>query len=119
MSTSTVTLTINPYPNGRSNDFNHVTISGKVAIGAGDYPANGLPVSWATMDPPAGPTPIKPAHVESVSSGYVYRHDPVHGTIRIFQSAGSAAPLVEIATTTPGGVVSDTIYFDAVFNRAG
>ena len=116
MTTSVITVTINAYPNGIDNTVNHTRRFGSLAIATGDYPATGVPLSFTTLDPPVGTSPID-VYMHSCTTGYVYKYDPVNKSIRIFQSAGTAAPMVEISTTTPSGVYGDTIYFEAIFNR--
>lgn len=113
MATSKVTPAISHQDVGVSNVFD---VRGTLGVAAGDYPANGLPVSFAGFIQ-ASSTPAPNSVTFSGLAGYVYVFDDVHQTIRAFQSAGSAAPLVEVATTTPSGVVSDTISFQAKFPK--
>lgn len=119
MATSAVTVTVNPFPTGYDNTINTITIRGKLTIAAGDYPATGIPVAFNIKDASAVGNPICPVKLESPSSGFVYRWDMVNTSIRIWLT-GTAAndPLNEVSTTTPSGVVSDTIYFSAVFSRS-
>lgn len=106
MATSKVTYTPLNFPNGKKMFMDGRCHFGTIAIAAGDYPATGLPISLAGVLYGAPPNPYFGV-IYSQSSGYVYFFDKVNQSIRIYQSAGSAAPLAEIATTTPSGVVSD------------
>ena len=116
MTTSVVTSTVNAYPTGIDNTINHTIRIGHLHIGSGDYPATGIPLAFTDFEPPVGGDPIY-VKMYSCTTGYMYFYDPVNKSIRIFQSAGTAAPLVELSTTTPAGVYGDTVYFEAMFNR--
>jgi hypothetical protein len=115
MSTSVVTVALNRYPKADDLEINRVHLPGIITIAAGDYPANGIPISLAGIPTPPGTVAVK-INLESPTSGFIYRYDRAHKTIRIFvQGAGEGDPLEEVATTTPAGVVSDTIDFEAIF----
>jgi len=116
MSNSAATFTVNPFPNGVDDRARFRELFGTVAISAGSYPANGIPVTQIDSDPYGSNAPVW-LEMQGVS-GYVFIYDPTHVTIRIFESAGSAAPLTEVSTTTPSGVVSDTIAFRCTLLRA-
>ena len=116
MATSGVTL--NPYPTGVANVLGGILRSGTLAFTAGNYVTDGIPVTFQTGVAGVRQN-VKPpfAQVESPSSGYVYRYDPGHGTIRIFQGGAAVSePLAELANATalPAGVTGDTVYFTAL-----
>jgi hypothetical protein len=92
-------------------------VAGLLAVAAGSYPANGLPVSFIGLLGVPNPQPRKNCTSITGLSGYVFIWDDGHQTLRIFESAGSAAPLVEVSTTTPTAVVNDTISFRTKFVR--
>lgn len=118
MATSTVTVTLNSYPTGVANVVGGILISGTLAFGAGDYVTNGLPVTLQESVAGARQNVTPPfAAIESPSSGYVYRWDPGHGTVRIFIGGAAVSdPLAELAngTALPAGVTGDTVYFTAL-----
>lgn len=122
MSTSAVTVTINPYPNGKEIGQHFLQVHGTIAIGAGDYPSGGLPISWLnqsalhTPDPPAAIDVILKDN-SATPTGYVFNWDKVNNKIRIMggNDGTPGDPLVEVATTTPTSVVNGTIGFIAWF----
>lgn len=114
MAVSTCIFTENSFPSGRALARDKQIFFGIITIGgaSGTYPANGLPLNF-TPGPPVSNTPPIYGDLNGVA-GYVYVFDPVHQTVRIYQSgveSASAAPLAELATnsTTPSGVTGDTI----------
>lgn len=120
MANSTATPTVNNYPFGVDAEMQAIDLFGTIAIAAGSYPANGIPINFSGIKAGANGAPKGPARIESASSGFIYRHDIAHGTVRIFVT-GTAAndPLNEVATTTPAAVVSDTITFQVTLNKVG
>lgn len=123
MANSTVTVTVNAYPDGFEISQNKARLfgdgtDGKIAIGAGSYPVNGLPIDFSGLI--AGINgDVVDARMSGVA-GYIYIYDRTHGTIRIFQTgAALSGPLAEIATTTPAAVTTDAISYAATLNRVG
>jgi hypothetical protein len=119
---TTATYTINPYPNGIANNFTSQRIKGTVTISSGTYPTGGYPapgnanVVWAAGSQEQVKSLLPPNELwfQSIAhppSGYEYCWDQTANTMRIFQSAGSAAPMVEISGSVPAGVTGDTIQF--------
>ena len=117
MATSAVTITVADYPNGVEYGREKVRIWGTLAVGAGDYPATGIPVEFSGIVLNANGDVID-GRLDSPSSGFVYVYDRVNKSIRIYVT-GTAAndPQNEVATTTPGGVVADTIQFSVTVNK--
>ena len=111
-----LTTTINPYPAGRDKTQKSQVYKGTVVIGSGgQYQTNGLP--WTLSSGGAAVlTAGLPNWVEmySATTGYIYFYDPVHQSIRIYQSgveSASAAPLAELGNGA--SVTTDTVYFRA------
>jgi hypothetical protein len=117
MSNSASTITYNAFPKGIIPLDNAYKLYGTITIGSGTYPTNGVTLSFSTAS--SAPNIQEPyaGVFWSPSSGYVYQFDPVHDTIRVYESAGSAAPLTEISGSTPSGVTGDTIYFEVTCQR--
>jgi hypothetical protein len=74
-----------------------------ITFGAADssltYPANGVPLPDMKLF--GMKKFIKRLRIDSPPDGYKYAYDKAHSTIRIFQCAASAAPMVELATNAP------------------
>lgn len=124
MANSAATLTYNNWPSGKTNTVapSWQVVMGTVAVSAGNYVTNGLALTWKTSGfIPAGlsTTPAFVMFQTQAASGYVYTWDLVHNTIRVFESAGTAAPLAELTGggATPAGVTGDTIQFLAFFTQ--
>jgi len=93
-------------------------VVGTLAVGAGDYPSGGLTVNFANTEIKSSLPPIT-GFIGGIA-GYIYNYIPGAtkniGKLKILQApAGHTAPLDEVTTSTPGGVVSDSIYFFALF----
>ena len=101
---------------------------------SGNYTTGGDTLNFLTATYPIGMGPYftKPPQfvtmqsqpVGAAGSGYVYGFvggtTPANGKMQVFQSAGSAAPLAEIAgapTAYPAGVLADVISGEAVFDK--
>lgn len=129
MATATAVVTINAYPNGVDNTLRHEVVFGTLAVSASPatYLTNGLPVTFDT----ASKEKVKSStlvpmwgFIQGVA-GYQYTYDPVHGTIRIFESpAVASAPSVAAPGTEltngsaiPAGVSGDTIFVRFEVNR--
>jgi hypothetical protein len=106
MATSKVTPAVSSQDVAVSN----IPVRGTLGVAAGDYPANGLPVSFVGFVQ-ANPVPSKNSVLVSGLSGYEYAFDDVHQTLRAYLGG------TEVTTTTPGSVVSDTISFQALFPK--
>lgn len=120
-------LVVNNNPFGTGADETQLSriFSGLVAIAAGNYVTNGLPLTWTAMK--SGTisganvlvaslmlTPYKAWFASTSGSGYTYQWDKVHGTVRIFlgptELTGGAA--------LPAAVVADLIQFEAWYIKA-
>jgi hypothetical protein len=104
---STVTPSVSHQDVGVSNVF---VVRGTLAVGAGTYPANGLPVSFVGYVQ-ASPVPAKNGTLIYGLSGYTYAFDDAHQTLRAFLGG------TEVVTTTPAAVVADIISFEAKFPK--
>lgn len=124
MATATVTVTVNAFPQGvdQTGRFGHLygtnSGGGGIAIGTGGtYVTNGLPVTWNVSQNIFGGNSGNPIFVDMAGlAGFQYVYDNAHQTIRIFQSAGSAAAFAELGNGA--SVTADTLEFHAVFQRA-
>ena len=116
MADATATVTVNAFPTGVDQTARFSHLYGTIAISTGGtYITNGLPLSWDSEFNVYTPGVPFQAYFYSIDSGFVYTWDNTNETIRIFQSAGSAAPLVEIANGA--SVTADTVQFHAIFTR--
>ena len=125
---SVATLTPDAFPNGHDLTLNHFHIYGTVALAAGTYPVNGIPLNWgATKEQIA--TGVAPSWAEFQSQGsppgiYEYVWDSVNDTLRILQTnnvaATGTAPFSEFpfGYALPPLIVNDMIGFHAVFRRS-
>lgn len=129
--TAIVTLTagtnaLSAVDQGQRDEYLYGTIA--VQASPATYATGGLTVSFAGFDGVKSSYPPLEVRVWSepatgAPSGYVYQFlrgtTLATGRLAIMQSAGSAAPLVEItdAAAIPAGVSGDTIRFRATFNR--
>ena len=122
MANATATASLNAFPNGRDLTLNHIHALGTITVAAGDYPADGIPLSFGIDGLiPADTSSFVIGRADSPSSGFIYRMDSVNQTLRIFTTGtASGDPLNELTSggAVPAGVTGDTIYFDAVFNRS-
>ncbi len=94
-------------------------ILGTLAVAAGDYPAGGLTIDFSSC------TEIKSNSIPIVfflagAAGYIYAYvkgaTKNAGLLKILQvPASGGGALEEPSTTTPSGVVADTISFMALF----
>lgn len=115
MATSTVTATLNAFPNGKDVTLRRAWYFGTMTVGAGTYETNGLPF---TITDPQYTSKDLPSlgSAWSVSSGVQYELDLVHQTLRIFMGGGSSStgPGVELSNgaTVPSIVTGDTISFE-------
>ena len=109
MALPSLTTTINPFPSGRDKTQKWQMYKGQIAIGSGGlYATNGLPfaLSGAAV---LTSTPIDWMEMYSLTTGFIYKWDPVNRTIRIFSpsvatgtvDSTSSAPTI---TTSSGGV---------------
>lgn len=104
---SAITVSVSHQDVGVANVFD---VRGTLAVAAGSYPANGLPVSFVGFIQ-ASATPAPNSTWLHGLSGYDYAFDDVHQTLRAYTGG------VEVTTTTPGAVVSDTISFATKFPK--
>jgi len=111
---STVTLTIT----GQAFNSSRFNVRGTLAVGAGGYPVNGIPVVFSAVPGVTNLTPLANTVRLSGLAGFIYAFDDVHQTLRIFEAGASGTPLGEIITTTPASVVADTISVEVDFSRA-
>lgn len=114
-----VIVTISPYPNGAEFAPQKARLWGTVAIGAENYPVDGVPVAFAGLVAGAAGSVVT-ARFYSATSGYTYVYDPVNLTIRVFYGgAAVSTPSQELASgvAIPAAVTGDTIYFEATLNR--
>jgi len=98
MSAASCSFSPNSYPYGKDETLNHARLEGTIAVAAGTYPANGIPVSFVSNLVSANVSPFV-AWLESQSFGWVYKFDPTYQTMHIFQSA-------QFAGGYPPGVVA-------------
>lgn len=131
-----VTLTLDAYPNGVTNDQRYIHLWGEAAFAAdpATYVTGGSALNWASLlsSPDGVQLPIStqdiaaPVDVDFKSesaSGWVYGWNKSANKIQILAAsggtAGTEAPFEEMTTGTaiPAGVSGDTIRFHAVFNR--
>lgn len=126
MADAAITVTPANFPDKRDLTFNHAHIYGTIAISVGNYPAGGIPISWAGIDDVNALT-VSWAEFQSVGSPpgvYDYMWDKQSSTVRILTSPSSAntgtAPFSEYATNRPiaGPILADLIQFHAIFRRA-
>jgi hypothetical protein len=129
MSNAAATLQVSNYPSGQTSTLgpSWQLVSGTVVLTAGNYIANGLPLTWNPMTSASGGSFLPASSLQTTPSivyfqsitgaGYLYAWDSVHGTLRIQECAGSAGPAVDITSGSalPAGVTGDTIQFLAVF----
>lgn len=123
MSASVVTPTIDKIDNTQSL----IHVYGSLAVGAGDYAADGLAVSFLGLviasDPPLSvEISSQPLVADATTGQYVYGWakgtTQANGKMQIFTGAAAQSPLTELSDgATPAAVVADRIRFHAVFNR--
>lgn len=116
----TLTFTVGDYPAGKDQTHSKVVVFGSLTIGAGGlYQTNGLPLSFAGAEfEPISPDQSVPVWADfySPSTGFVYRYDPTHQSLRIWEQTTVAGPLVELANGA--SVTADTVLFQAIFNKS-
>ncbi len=110
MALPSLTTTINPFPSGRDKTQKWQIYKGKIAIGSGGlYATNGLPfaLSGAAV---LTTTPIDWMEMYSLTTGFIYKWDPVHQTIRVYEGASGSgtisAPALTMDSYTPAGSVA-------------
>ena len=110
MALPSLTTTINPFPSGRDKTQKWQIYKGKVAVGSGGlYATNGLPfaLSGAAV---LTSTPIDWMEMYSLTTGFIYKWDPVHQTIRVYEGASGSgtisAPALTMDSYTPAGTNS-------------
>lgn len=119
MANATASVAVTAFPDGYDNTLSHQWYLGTITVAAGNYPANGIPLTFNTADFLTSNTPTF-GEILSASSGYTYRFDPTHQTVRIFvQGAAATDPMAEMTTgaAVPAGVTGDTIRFHLMFRR--
>lgn len=131
MADSALTVTINSFPNGIDNTQRMQRVFGHFAIGSGNYPTDGLAISWEGQEPikatatsSGGPKPAYPPIVFEDSpsasiSGYLYQVGS-DGNLHVLVSNSVAGdPNVELTAgdATPAAVVAASIAFVADFYR--
>jgi hypothetical protein len=117
MSTSAVTVT--PIAPTSSIDQKTIDYYFNLAVGAGAYTTNGIPVSFAGfVAAPGAPIEVRMQSQGVPPTEYTYLYNP---TSSPSQTAGllkiSTAGVEIAATTTPAGVTGDTILCIAKFRR--
>lgn len=122
MALPTLTVAVNAFPAGREVTLDKSHVYGTITIGAGGaYQTNGLPLAFSGVEFFESPGALAaPVWVElySAATGFVYRYDPAHGTIRIYEGgAAVSTPLAELANLA--SVTADTVQFAATFYREG
>lgn len=120
MALPALTFNVLDYPSGKDSTASKIGVFGSLTIAAGGlYQTNGLPLSFAGAEfEPISVDNAVPvwASFYSPASGYLYFYDPVHQSLRIFENAGAAGPLAELANGA--SVAADTAYFQAMFNKS-
>lgn len=134
MANSAVTVSINAYPGGIDNTQHFQQVFGHLKISAGNYPANGMAISWASesikSNPASATSAAAPAFAPLVYedsnsanfSGYDYWVDAV-GNLHVGSGSNNNAalnPVLEIpsgSNATPTPVVNASIAFIAWFRR--
>ena len=105
MALPSLTTTINPFPSGRDKTQKWQIYKGEIAIGSGGlYATNGVPYALQGAAVLTS-TPIDWMEMYSLTAGFVYRWDPVHKTIRIYQGAAGSG---SIASTAASSAVTGT-----------
>ena len=110
MALPSLTTTINPFPSGRDKTQKWQIYKGKVAVGSGGlYATNGLPFAL-TGAAVLTSTPIDWMEMYSLTTGFIYKWDPVHQTIRVYEGASGSgtisAPALTMDSYTPAGTNS-------------
>ena len=110
MALPSLTTTINPFPSGRDKTQKWQIYKGKVAVGSGGlYATNGLPFAL-TGAAVLTSTPIDWMEMYSLTTGFIYKWDPVHQTIRVYEGASGSgtisAPALTMDSYTPAGSVA-------------
>lgn len=114
MADSVITPTVNSHAAVGKWDM----IMGTLAVAAGDYPAGGLTIDLSSC------TEIKSNSIPFIFflvgvAGYIYSYvkgaTKDAGLLKILQSPAGGGALEEPTSTTPSGVVMDTISFIALF----
>lgn len=128
MANTAITVTPFNFPDKRDMTFNHVHIYGTISFSPGNYPAGGVPISWAGVGlDDVNPFTISWAEFMSVGSPpglYDYIWDKQSSTVRILTSPVTAntgtSPFAEYATNLPisGPILADLIQFHSIFRRA-
>ena len=126
MTVTTLTITLNPFPNGKDNTQRRTIYNGTASFGASPltYATGGIAVSWASLFNAAGElltnanaTPIEADFWSASSSGYWYVYNQSTGKLQILVGGATASqPAAELAAgAVPAGVSGDTIFFHAEF----
>ena len=118
MADATATVTVNAFPTGVDQTARFSHLYGTIAISTGGtYVTDGLPVTWDVAENIYSGNSGNPFYADMWGlAGFLYVYDLTNNTIRIFQSAGSAAAFAELANGA--SVTADTLAFHAVFQRA-
>ena len=120
MALPSLTFAVTDYPSGSDQTFTKIVVYGTLTIGAGGlYATNGLPLTFAGADfAPISPDNGVPTWTwfYSPSTGFEYKYDPTHQTLRIYEQGTVAGALPELANAA--SVTADTVYFQAVFNKS-
>lgn len=129
MTVTSVTVTLNPFPNGKDQTLRRTIYSGTASFGASPltYATGGIAVSWPSLFNSAGElftaeetTPIEADFWSVSASGYWYVYNQSTGKLQILVGGSTTSvPSAELAAgAVPAGVSGDTIYFRAEFLRA-
>jgi hypothetical protein len=116
---STVKITPNTFPTGKSQLQSSEEIYGTFTVVEGNYVANGIPLVWVGNVFPVS-NASAPYHCTAYGiAGYVYAFDSGHNSLRIFRSAASPAALGEMVAggACGTGITGDTISFRALFSK--
>lgn len=114
-----VQLAVYAYPKGFAPSLRRYEITGKVNIGAGNYPANGLPVSWLMTEidgvtpyiQPRSKLPVTAFFYSISGTNNEYLYDTLNQTMRILTARAELATGAAITA----GVLADVVEFQAQF----
>lgn len=95
MALATATCTPLTFPNGKKLYTNGLALFGTAAVATGQYPANGIPISFVLHGVYEGPPNPFFGELYSPSTGVQYEFDPVNQSLRIY-----GAPIVPPTVTT-------------------
>jgi len=112
MATSIVTVSKSNYPDTLSKGLGLNRLFGTIAIGAGTYLTNGLPVVFSGISP-ASSGDVAFVVLTSIA-GNIYTYDPVNKTIRVYSAYATE---YTNGATIGAGITGDTIYFAADINK--